>query len=57
MTVYPCKLINNGAEYFAEPVFGKSATITTLTKADGYFIIDAGVEGLREGVKVLVHLF
>ena len=56
MTVYPCKLTWNGKIYLAEPVFGKSATITTLTKADGYLIIDAGVEGLQKDSKVLVHL-
>ena len=56
MTIYPCKLHLDGHEYTAEPIFGKSAAITTLTKADGYFIIDAGVEGLHEGMSVLAHL-
>ena len=56
MTVCPCKLTWNGGAYLAEPVFGKSAAITTLTKADGYFVIDTSVEGLREGTNVLVHL-
>jgi len=56
MTVYPCKLTWNGNVYLAEPVFGKSAAITTLTKADGYFAIDAGIEGLQKDAKVLVHL-
>ncbi|MCL1786627.1 MAG: molybdopterin molybdotransferase MoeA [Defluviitaleaceae bacterium] len=56
MTVYPCTLAWDGSAYIATPVFGKSATITTLTKADGYFTIDAGVEGLPQGADVLVHL-
>jgi len=56
LTVYPCRLTWNHDGYLAEPVFGKSATITTLTKADGYFVIDAGVEGLQKDAKVLVHL-
>jgi len=56
MTVYPCKLTRMEGFYMAEPVFGKSATITTLTKSDGYFIINAGVEGLRKGSEVLVNL-
>ncbi|MCL2284741.1 MAG: molybdopterin molybdotransferase MoeA [Firmicutes bacterium] len=56
MTVYPCKLKWDDGAYFAEPVFGKSAAITTLTKADGYFIIDAGIEGLQEGTNVFVYL-
>ena len=43
--------------YLAEPVFGKSGMITTLTRADGYIVIDLNREGLRKGESVLVHLF
>ena len=43
--------------YSAEPVFGKSALITTLTRADGYIIIDMNKEGLKKDEPVLVHLF
>ena len=43
--------------YFAEPIFGKSGMITTLTRADGYILIDLNKEGLRKGEPVLVHLF
>ena len=42
---------------YAQPVFGKSGMITTLTKADGYIIIDLNKEGLNKGEDVLVHLF
>ena len=42
--------------YSAEPVFGKSGMITTLTKADGYIIIDLNKEGLKKGEAVMVHL-
>jgi molybdopterin molybdotransferase len=42
--------------YSAEPVFGKSGMITTLTKADGYVFIDLNKEGLKKGEAVLVHL-
>jgi molybdopterin molybdotransferase len=48
--------LDNGV-YSAEPVFGKSGMITTLTNADGYIIIDLNKEGLRKGEPVLVHLF
>ena len=41
----------------AEPVFGKAGMISTLTKADGYIIIDMNKEGLREGEDVLVYLW
>ena len=43
--------------YSAEPVFGKSGMITTLTRADGYIIIDLNREGLKKDEPVLVHLF
>ena len=42
--------------YTAEPVFGKSGMITTLTQADGYIIIDLNKEGLTKGEDVLVNL-
>ena len=42
--------------YSAEPVFGKSGMITTLTKADGYILLDLNKEGLNSGDQVLVHL-
>ena len=42
--------------YLAEPVFGKSGMITTLTRADGYAVIDLNKEGLRKDEPVLVHL-
>jgi molybdopterin molybdotransferase len=42
--------------YLAEPVFGKSGMITTLTRADGYIIVDLNREGLKNGESVLVHL-
>jgi molybdopterin molybdotransferase len=42
--------------YFAEPVFGKSGMITTLTRSDGYVIIDLNKEGLKKGEPVMVHL-
>jgi len=42
--------------YFAEPVFGKAGMITTLTRADGYIVIDLNKEGLKNGESVMVHL-
>jgi molybdopterin molybdotransferase len=42
--------------FFAEPVFGKSGMITTLTGADGYIIIDLNKEGLKKDELVLVDL-
>jgi len=56
-TCWPVRLSWIGTEYAAEPVFGKSGLITTLTAADGYFIVDRDKEGLQAGQAVLVHLF
>jgi molybdopterin molybdotransferase len=42
--------------YLAEPIFGKSGMITTLTRAHGYIIIDLNREGINKDEPVLVHL-
>jgi molybdopterin molybdotransferase len=52
----PVILHVNEEGYRAEPVFGKAGMITTLTRADGYIIIDLNKEGLRKGEPVMVHL-
>ena len=57
LTCWPAKLEWTGSEYIAEPVFGKSGLIATLTMADGYFTVDRDKEGLQSGQTVLVHLF
>jgi molybdopterin molybdotransferase len=56
-TCQPVKLAVSGKGYLAEPVFGKSGLITTLTQADGYFVIEREAEGLTAGSRVYVHLF
>jgi molybdopterin molybdotransferase len=42
--------------YSAEPIFGKSGMITTLTRACGFIIIDLNKEGLKKDEPVMVHL-
>ena len=37
------------------PIFAKSSVISTLSKADGFFVIPEGAEGLEAGVEVEVH--
>ncbi len=51
------ELCHDDGAYKAVPIFGKSGLMTTLTKADGYVIIDADMEGLKEGRRVSVVLF
>jgi len=53
----PVILHLDGDSYSAEPVFGKSGMITTLTRADGYVMIDLNKEGLKKGESVMVQLF
>jgi len=48
---------SNGDDYIAEPVFGKSGMISSLTRADGYIIIEQNREGLKQGEPVQVFLF
>ncbi|MHC1714990.1 MAG: gephyrin-like molybdotransferase Glp [Acidaminococcaceae bacterium] len=50
------RLIDSQGEYFAEPVFGKSGIMSTLTAADGYTLIDLNKEGLRKDEIVKVFL-
>ncbi len=38
------------------PVLGKSGLIKTLSRADGYIIIDVNDEGVRKGQQVSVHI-
>lgn len=47
-----CQLVSltkQGNDYVAEPILGKSGLITTLTKADGYLLIEQNKEGLQKG--------
>jgi molybdopterin molybdotransferase len=43
-------------EYFAEPIFGKSGIMSTLTAANGYTLIDMNKEGLHKDEIVKVFL-
>ena len=57
LTCWPAKLTWTAEGAVAEPIFGKSGLITTLTKADGYFIVDRDTEGLQTGQTVMITLF
>jgi len=51
------ELIDSQGGYLARPIFGKSGLITTLTRADGYTMIEVNKEGLKPGELVKVQLF
>lgn len=54
-TCQPVALEWENGEYSARPIFGKSGLITTLTRSDGYIVIDRNKEGLKKGETVLVY--
>jgi molybdopterin molybdotransferase len=51
------KLVRSGDTWLAEPIFGKSGLIRTLTRGQGLVRIAANCEGLDEGSPVTVLLF
>jgi molybdopterin molybdotransferase len=51
------RLKKRGASFIADPIFGKSALISTLVEADGLLRVDMHTEGLYQGQKVKVLLF
>ena len=57
LTCWPVRLEWTEEGISADPIFGKSGLITTLTKAGGFFIVDRDTEGLQAGRTVAVHLF
>jgi molybdopterin molybdotransferase len=51
----PVRLVQTGSNWSAEPVFGKSNLIFTLSSADGLLCIPADVTGLSAGEQVDVY--
>lgn len=51
----PVRLVNSGSKWYAEPVFGKSNLIFTLSSADGLVCIPADATGLSAGEQVDVY--
>jgi len=53
----PVALGRDGDQTLVKPLFGKSAMISVLGRADGYMIVPAHVEGMEQGTRVGVYLF
>ena len=51
------RLVKQGDEWVAEPIFGKSGLISTLVEADGLLRVDRNTEGLYQGDRVEVVVF
>jgi molybdopterin molybdotransferase len=50
------RLVKQGDEWLAEPIFGKSGLISTLVEADGLLRVDRNTEGLYQGDMVDVMM-
>jgi molybdopterin molybdotransferase len=53
----PVTLTKDCEDLQVKPIFGKSAMISVLGRADGYVVVPAHVEGIDRGTRVQVHLF
>jgi molybdopterin molybdotransferase len=53
----PVVLGERDGRLYATPLFGKSAMISILARADGYVTVPEHAEGLDQGAEVTVHLF
>ena len=51
------ELIPGQEGYLAKPVFGKSGLMSTMTRADGYAVIELNQEGLKTGERIWVQVF
>lgn len=51
------RLLKQGEDWLAEPIFGKSGLISTLVEADGLLRVDRNTEGLYQGETVEVMRF
>ncbi|NLI31994.1 MAG: hypothetical protein GX422_04315, partial [Deltaproteobacteria bacterium] len=54
---FPVVLLRRDETLVADPVFGNSAMISTLGRADGYIVVPEHTEGLDRNTEVTVHLF
>lgn len=57
LDVIRVRLEKNDSVWYAQPIMGKSGSISTLSRAHGYFLIDEDSQGISENQKVKVHLF
>lgn len=51
------KVIKDDEIWIAAPVLGKSGSISTLSRSDGYFLIDEDSQGVTENSVIKVYLF
>ncbi|MBE0584563.1 MAG: molybdopterin molybdenumtransferase MoeA, partial [Desulfofustis sp.] len=49
------QLVRENGEHCAYPVLGRSGAISTMSRANGYFLIDENSQGLLSGSTVEVY--
>ncbi|MGW8193767.1 MAG: molybdopterin molybdotransferase MoeA [Desulforhopalus sp.] len=57
LDVIRVRLDKRDDQWYAEPVLGKSGSISTLSRAHGYFLIDEQSQGVNENSVIEVYLF
>lgn len=57
MDVVRVRLQGEFPSFIAEPIIGKSGSISTLAEADGYFIIDEASQGIYKDTEIEVILY
>lgn len=57
LDVVRVKLTKEGDSWAADPILGKSGSISTLSRAHGYFLIDEDSQGVIENSMLKVYLY
>ncbi len=57
LDVVRVKLCKEEEKWIAQPILGKSGSISTLSRAHGFFYIDEDSQGVTENSEIKVHLF
>jgi len=57
LDVVRVQLIKDHDKWIAEPVLGKSGSISTLSRAHGYFLIEEDSQGTLENSEIQVYLY
>jgi molybdopterin molybdotransferase len=57
LDVVRVKILRENDSLIAAPVLGKSGSISTLSRSDGYFLIDEDSQGITENSVIKIYLY
>jgi len=57
LDVIRVRLVRDHDQWHCRPILGRSGAISTMSRADGYFLIDEDSQGLAEGESVEVYIY